>query len=63
MRVVSGEFELGVESWVGRKGGMHFKKAIYPVDDNDKKETKTHVLLNTFSGGYLKNPTWFLTSY
>jgi len=51
---VSGEFELGVESWLGRKGGMHFKKAIYSVDDNDKNETKRHVLLNTFSGRYFK---------
>jgi hypothetical protein len=48
---------------LGGRAECILKKAIYPVDDNDKKETKTHVLLNTFSGAYLKNHTWVLTSY
>jgi len=55
----SWEFRVGL----GGRAECILKKAIYPVDDNDKKETKTHVLLNTFSGAYLKNHTWVLTSY
>ncbi|BFN37312.1 hypothetical protein [Fidelibacter multiformis] len=50
MESLSWELRVG---WGGRAECI-LKKAIYPVDNNDKKEKNKHVLLNTFSGRYFK---------